>query len=295
MFESSPITVLDECQGRTKLGDNDKIVSFNLDVLGKPVHLQVGVKDTQATLADIVPAARVLSSRIVETTMKRLRDIGISVACHKGCAACCSYYLVSISVPELFRLMQETAMMPVERRRDTVDSFSKVAKRINRYLVERIAFKKRTNTETNSQVLTFELIGKELEKLSDWYSKQKSPCPFLRNKLCTIYEQRPVTCREFVVVGTTPCQLDEADTKRRMETPIRPVRMVDALQLLASQLEDTSRESIPLPCLFDWYRGNMQRINRTWPALTIAERFIGIVREMISESNRIRAERVNNS
>ena len=109
MFESSPITVLDECEGRTNLGDNDEIVSFNLNALGKPVHLQVGVKDKQARLADIVPAARVLSSRIVETTMKRLQDIGTSVPCHKGCAACCSYYLVSISVPELFRLVQETA------------------------------------------------------------------------------------------------------------------------------------------------------------------------------------------
>lgn len=230
MFESSPITVLDECEGRTNLDDNDEIVSFDLNVLGKPVHLQVGVKDKQARLADIVPAARVLSSRIVETTMKRLQDIGTSVPCHKGCAACCSYYLVSISVPELFRLVQETAMMPVERRRDTVESCCKVAKRINRYLVERIAFKKRTNTDTNSQVLTFELIGEELEKLSDWYSAQKSPCPFLRNKLCTIYEQRLVTCREHLVVGTTLCQLDKEDAAGRMETPIRPVRMVDALQ-----------------------------------------------------------------
>ncbi|MCD6394752.1 MAG: hypothetical protein J7M40_14765 [Planctomycetes bacterium] len=88
MFESSPITVLEDRQGRTNPGDNDEIVSFNLDVLGKPVHLQVAVKDKQARLADIVPAARVLSSRIVEATMERLRDIGISVPCHKGCAAC---------------------------------------------------------------------------------------------------------------------------------------------------------------------------------------------------------------
>ena len=249
MFESSPITVLEDRQGRTNPGDNDEIVSFNLDVLGKPVHLQVAVKDKQARLADIVPAARVLSSRIVEATMERLRDIGISVPCHKGCAACCSYYLVSISVPEAFRLVQETIMTPLERGGDAVDSCCKVTKRINRYLVERIAFKKRTNTETNSQVLTFELIGEELEKLSDWYIEQRSPCPFLRNKLCTIYEQRPVSCREFLVVGDTICQLDKADAKQRMETPIRPVRMVDALQLLAGNLDGAALESILI-----WFR-----------------------------------------
>ncbi len=282
-------------RGGSSPGDNGEIVSFDLDVFGKPVHLQVGVKDKQARLADIVPAARVLSSKIVESTMKRLQDIGASFPCHKGCAACCSYYLVSISVPEVFRLVQETTMMPKERRGDTVESCSKVAKRINRYLVQRIAFKKLTNTETNSQVLTFELVGEELEKLSDWYIEQKSPCPFLGDRLCTVYEQRPVTCREHLVAGTTICQLDKEDAERGMEAPIRPIRMVDALQLLASHLEGTTLESIPLPCAFDWYRGNMQCSNRTWPALTIAERFIGIVRAMISESNRIRAEGGNNS
>jgi len=290
MFESLPITVLDECEGQTNLGDNHEIVSFNLDVLGKPVHLQVGVKDKQARLADIVPAARVLSSRIAETTMKRLQDIGASVPCHKGCAACCTYYLVSISVPEVFRLVQETTMMPLERCGDIVDSCSKVAKRINRYLVKRIAFKKLTNTETNSQVLAFEIHGEELEKLSDWYIKQKLPCPFLCNGLCTIYEQRPATCREHLVVGTAPCQFDKDDAERKMKVPIRPIRMIDALKLLASDLEGTTQESIPLLCAFDWYRGNIPRSNRTWSALTIAERFIGIVRAMISQSNRMRAE-----
>jgi Fe-S-cluster containining protein len=292
MFESLPITVLDECEGRTNPGDNHEIVSFNLDVLGKPVHLQVGVKDKQARLADIVPAARVLSSRIVETTMKRLQDIGASVPCHKGCAACCTYYLVSISVPEVFRLVQETTMMPLERCGHIVDSCSKVAKRIRRYLEKHIALKKLTHTKTNSQALTLEIHGEELQKLPDWYIKQKLPCAFLRNRLCTIYEQRPVTCREHLVVGTVPCQLDKEDAERRMEAPTPPIRMVDALKLLASDLEGTNRESVPLPYAFDWYRANIQRSNRTWSALTIAERFIGIVRAMISESNRIRAERV---
>ena len=295
MFESLPITVLDECEGRTNLGDNDEIVSFDLDVFGEPVHLQVGVKDKQARLADIVPAARVLSSRIVEATMKRLQDIGISIPCHKGCAACCSYYFVSISVPEVFRLVQETTMMPLERCGDIVDSCSKVAKRIHRYLEKRIAFKKLTNAETNSQDLTFEINEEELEKISDWYSKQRLPCSFLSNGLCTIYEQRPLTCREHLVVGTTPCQLGKEDAERRMKTPIRPIRMVDALKLLASHLEGTTQDFIPLHSAFEWYRGNVQRSKRTWSALTITERFIGIVREMISESNRIRAERVINS
>ncbi len=292
MFESLPITVLDKCEGRTNLGDNDEIVSFDLDVLGKPVHLQVAVKDKQARLADIVPAARALSSRIVETTMKRLKDIGASVPCHKGCAACCTYYLVCISVPEVFRLVQETTMMPLERCGDIVDSCSKVAKRIRRYLEKHIALKELTHTKTSSQVPTLEIHGEQLEKLPDWYAKQKLPCAFLRNRLCTIYEQRPVTCREHLVVGTAPCQLDKEDGERRIEGPTPPIRMIDALKLLASDLEGTTRQSVPLPYAFDWYRGNIERSNRTWSALTIAQRFIGIVRAMISESNRIRAERV---
>jgi len=278
VIESSPIIVLD---GPASTG-SDKIVSFDLDVLGEPVYLRIVVKDQQAGLADIVPAARILASKIVQTTTDRLRAFGASVPCHKGCALCCKY-LISVSVPEAFQLAEEAMMMPVEQRRHMVGSCSSVNRQLHEFMSKCVG--------RNGDEQTGRIDGQRLRQLSAWHFEQQIPCPFLCDNVCTIYEQRPVVCREHLVVGpTVPCGTGQTDTEQRIGVPIRPIRMRDALKILASDLEGTIEESILLPSVFDWCRVNHIRHERTWSAVTIAERLIAIVRSMIAANNTIQTE-----
>ena len=176
-------------------------------------------------------------------------------------------------------------MMPLERCGDIMEASSKATKRIHKYLQKHIALGELKSTDR--------IDNGQLKSLSDWYVKQRSPCLFLHNDLCTIYELRPVACREHLVTGSTvPCNFDKNDHEPRIEVPIRPIRMRDALRLLAADLEGSSHESVLLSCAFDWYRENTERGNRTWPAVTIAERLILIVRAMILGNNTIQTELV---
>ena len=103
-IKGSNIAVLEE-PGRL---DSDypcdaEIVSFALDVAGKMAHFRIYVATKQATLADIVPLARRLSTKLAILFLERLRGNGQSIPCCKGCSACCSY-LIPLSIPEAFQV-----------------------------------------------------------------------------------------------------------------------------------------------------------------------------------------------
>lgn len=96
-----------------------KVMDLHLDVFGEPVRARIGVRDVPARLADIVPMARTLSSKLVQVVMRNLRRSGTAVPCGKGCAAC-YHHLIGISIPEAFRLVEEVAAMPPERREGVI-------------------------------------------------------------------------------------------------------------------------------------------------------------------------------
>jgi Fe-S-cluster containining protein len=116
------------------------------------------------------------------------------------------------------------------------------------------------------------------EKFADWYLKQKKPCSFLSNNSCSIYEQRPIACREHLIVNTDiSCSYEDHNDGNTLEVPIS---IRQALKVLTCNLEMTTMESIVLPCIFDWYKLNTELSNRTWAAATMAKRFVNIVKAM---------------
>ena len=269
MIENLPIVVLEESEQGDGLDSDMKITPLELDISGEPVYFRIGAADGQAKLADIVPAARLLSTKIVQAVQRNLSRGGIAVPCREGCAVCCDY-LVFVSVPETFRLMAEATMMPLERCGDMAQSCSQAAQPVHEYLSEHIV----GNESPRWDIVT----AQQVKEFSDWYVTEKLPCPFLHGGLCTIYEQRPIICREHLVTGSaSPCRIDGMDDKRKVRMP---VRISNALKALSSELEGTIEESVVLPCVFEWYRNNTERGERTWPAAMMVERFVDIVKRI---------------
>lgn len=124
--------------------------------------------------------------------------------------------------------------------------------------------------------------------MSNWYSRLMQPCPFLRNKLCAIYEHRPLVCREYIVAGSfLKCRIGGGNVATKVNLPIRILNVVSRL---STEMEGTNVEAVALPCVFDWYQKpeNAQRRDRTWPALLLVEQFINILyREMEQKSQQL--------
>jgi Fe-S-cluster containining protein len=255
MVENLPITILDELERVNNSGNGVEIISLDLDIVGESTQFRIRVEDKQAKLADIVPMARLLSTRIIQSVQNILAGNGIAVPCGKGCAVCC-HYLTLLSVPEAFRMMEEIMLMPQEQFNDVKQYCLKIAEQYEKQLLKYGAF----NVSLNTNIVN----EPQLMEIAEWYFKKKLPCPFLHNNLCTIYGQRPVACREYLVSGSVlRCQANDDETARKVRVPIL---IANALTFLSSELEHREQERVAVPYIFDWHTQKMERHNRTWPA-----------------------------
>jgi len=94
-----PFTVHDGCTAGTHLPSRSKITALQLDIFDKRLDFKIAAAGT-ARLADIVPPARIICDKIVDTAIQQIRCSGNYIPCIKGCSACCSY-LISLSAPEV--------------------------------------------------------------------------------------------------------------------------------------------------------------------------------------------------
>jgi len=272
MAENLPITILGESEAVTEDDyAGTKIIGLELNVLGKPVHLRVGVADQQARLADIVPLSRVLSTKLALAVLDRLRQDGKFVPCCKGCSACCSY-VTPLSVPEVFRLRQEVLAMPADDARAVMESCLDTAKKILDNWPRNFDINESTKMNAQTQV----------SRLGRWYAALKLPCPFLSDGLCSRYEQRPTACREYIVTGSASlCHTEGTDESRAVQMP---VSILEALAQLTADLEQSSIEAVMLPLALPWAQENSQRDRKTWPAAMMVKRFVEIVKTMSQEN-----------
>ncbi|MHC4336758.1 MAG: YkgJ family cysteine cluster protein [Planctomycetota bacterium] len=276
MAENLSIRVLGESESpEDSWGNSAAIIGLELDILGEVVDIRISAAQRQATLADIVPLARILSTKFVSAVVDKLRKEQKSVACCKGCSACCRHCLVPLSVPEVFRMMQEVLDMPADQSKAILQSCLDAAKTILDGKLESFDLNSSTTNDPT-----------DVSQLGSWYAGLKLPCPFLSGGLCTIYEQRPTACREHLV--TDSALLCETKPTDEPNVVMMPVSVVEALGQLASELEGTGVvEAIILPLALPWAQENLQRHQRTWPAIMMVERFVDILQETASKKSAV--------
>jgi len=272
VIEYSAIAVLDDSE---QIVSNNfrgaEVVSFELDIFDKVLRFDIGVTNKQARLSDIVPLARTISSRVAVAVLDTLNESGQIVPCCKGCSACCEY-LIPLSIPEVFRLHEELLTMPVDRG--------------GRYLAaclekaETILGKGSGEFGAKEQVKYGQF---QKEQLSQWYSGLKIACPFLSDGICSLYSQRPMACREHIITGSAFfCSNNVADEPAVFRMP---VSVLDCLGQLAADLEQSEIEAVMLPLALPWVRDNLDRYYRNWPALTMVEHFVKILKLTAAENS----------
>ncbi len=243
--------------------------AVELKVYGQPLRLRVRVPDGPANLAVVMPLAGRLAEKIAQKVARRLRAEGKRITCRKGCAACCKY-LVPLSVPELFQLGSDLAAMPPQLTRTVAERFASTMKRI----VE-------AGPPSIPESSTVEAGGINCSPAGasgEWYAKLEVDCPLLINRLCAIYTQRPIACRQHFV--TSPARFCVGFQPGRGEVVSVPLNISHALSLLAAEMEQRSPEAVALPLAPHWLQSHQDRLRRTWPGRLLVERFGQIVQKL---------------
>ena len=213
-----------------------------------------------ANLSEIVPAARDLSEVTIETFVEEISRRGEKVSCRKGChAACCRHLMVSLSVPEALSMVGEVDSQDAESRTRTIRSCATVAAKIRNH------FKDTPSVTAGHQLK---------DGILDSYMDLDVECPFLLENCCSIYRQRPMTCRECLV--TSPESYCKKKVGQLVQKVNLPIRFSAILTQLSRELYNTKDELVVLPCVFDWFIDNSRRYQKSWPTEYLVRRFIEI-------------------
>ena len=170
-------------------------------------------------------------------------------------------------MPEVFYLQQQIIQMETKHCTELLQACCDSAEKI---LDPKALQKYRLNQEI------------DILEVSNWYSELGLSCPFLLNGSCRIYEQRPLACREHMVISSSSCK-DSNDSETKIVS--LPVSILEVLGRLSADLEETNIEavilSLALTCIDEAY---IQRSQKTWPAISMAKHFVQLLDKM-SQAN----------
>jgi len=159
-----------------------------LTIRGKRVDMQVQVPDARVDASAMLPAFRTVAGELLEMSVAEEARVGRNVSCQKGCGACCRQ-LVPISAVEAVALARLLDQMPEARREKIQDRFAQAREKL-------------ADAEMLDALLHPDLYSDgQMRALGREYFKLGLSCPFLEDEACSIYADRPITCREYLVTS----------------------------------------------------------------------------------------------
>lgn len=139
----------------------------------------VGVPSGLCEPADVVPALH----QVADTITERLESV---VSCGPRCGACCRQ-LVPVTDPEIGYLQRLVSSLPVDVRSLIRQRAEEATSELCGMNVEPQELCNRTTSDLRAFGVRWFGLG--------------LPCPFLVDESCSIYEHRPLICREYAVTS----------------------------------------------------------------------------------------------
>lgn len=212
-------------------------VTVELSLFERPLRLEMSVPSAPTRPERMLPLFRALADAFVSVSVEAASSEGLTVSCKKGCGACCRQ-MVPVSEAEARRLKEMVGAMPEPRRSAVVARFDAARRRMREAgLLPRL-------------LQTPRPAGEEYRRLGLEYFHQGVACPFLEAESCSIHEERPVVCREYLAVS--PAELCSRRTAEPVVCLDVPAEVSRALQGVATCAGAEAGAWVPLIAALDW-------------------------------------------
>jgi Fe-S-cluster containining protein len=239
-----------------------------LRLFGEEHAIDVPARRGPMRVTDLFEPARVVCEYVAGVARRQATAGGAQISCKAGCGACCKQ-LVPISTVEAKRLAALVTSMPPARRDELRARFVAAVARLEQAGLLDPAARGRAN-----------LVRDESDDETDWenvsrrYWEAELDCPFLEAGSCSIYEDRPLVCREFSVTSDPRfCAERTPDI-----TPVpRPVRMGDALAAAAHTACGVQAKQLPLTLALEWAAYHGTPLGRTPDAAGLLDALVAAI------------------
>lgn len=200
-------------------------------VAEQPVQVALPVPRAAVPLGQVLPAVQALTDTMVSAAVTQGAQQGQRVTCRAGCGACCRQ-LVPITEVEARHLLTLVEHLPEPRRAAIRARFTAALSRLQDagLLPDLEARATLTRAARRALGLRYFALG--------------IPCPFLEAESCSIYADRPLVCREFLV--SSPPENCAAPTAETVQViPVEP-KVSNALAAMdAASIRPTAAAPAP--------------------------------------------------
>ena len=184
-------------------------LTVELGLPGGVVRIEMNVPMGEVPMERLLPALRTTADAFVAYGAEMSVAAGKPVSCAKGCGACCRQ-LVPVAHAEARQLATLVEELPEPRRSVVRERFGEALRRVE-------AAGLLPSLEGRTERLASEAVSLGLD-----YFRLGIACPFLEDESCSIYHERPIACREYLVTSPPACcATPTAETIEAVPLPTR--------------------------------------------------------------------------
>jgi methyltransferase-like protein/cyclopropane fatty-acyl-phospholipid synthase-like methyltransferase/Fe-S-cluster containining protein len=218
-----------------------RTASLKMSIAGRPIDAQIEVPEGPTRPRQLLPVLQWFTGEVVEAGCAQVAQQGKTISCRAGCGACCRQ-LVPISRAEAHHLASLVEQLPEPSRGEVLGRFRAAADRLAAAgLLERLAG-------------PMSLSGESSRSLGMEYFRLGIACPFLENESCSIYADRPLACREYLV--TSPAENCREPAAGTVDKVVLPALVSNALLGLERGQAKEPLSWVPLILALAWAGGN---------------------------------------
>ncbi|MBI3260714.1 MAG: YkgJ family cysteine cluster protein [Ignavibacteriae bacterium] len=193
--------------------------SVEFKVFDEQIKAEIPLSAEPIRSIELLPILQQLSDSFVEFSIKKINQDGKSITCKSGCAACCRQ-LVRITESESYLLYELIETMPKKRRNAIWQRFDDAIEILEELgLIEPLE-------DIN------DMSSEENQDLDEKYFNLKIPCPFLEKETCSIYHNRPLACREYLVTSSAD------NCSNPFQETIERVPLAGGISVVAAQIDE---------------------------------------------------------
>lgn len=162
--------------------------AFTLKVLGRDYACSAAVPAETVPVQHLLPVLNAVANLVVEAHAAAIAAPGRTISCRAGCGACCRQP-VPVTHSEARRIVEIVDAMAEPQRSTVRARFESAMERLRSSGLLAVM---RGETGTDSEA------GRTIAYR---YFDLGIPCPFLEDESCSIHEDRPLRCREYLVTS----------------------------------------------------------------------------------------------
>ena len=239
----------------------DERISFKIELslCDRTIEAETAIPNAPLRVADLLPVLLSFDSAVVGMAADKTQSEGGQISCRAGCGACCRQ-LVPVSEAEAVYLAELVAEMPPERQALVRQRFQEALLALGEPLMERMR-----DTTKLAELDKRRELGQE-------YFSRGVPCPFLENESCSIYEHRPMSCREYLVTSPAgKCKTPGPETIRQVAIP---VKLSTILYCFGDGAGKEGTRWVPLVSALEWASARDAAADKRYPGPEMFKNFV---------------------